>query len=195
MALSITTARNRVKDFADVPSGNSSFDDDINNYVQDAAKQLYPIAMRELGPDTSASFNTDARDCSLPSGYEQVRILELYDSGMSDYYPTSDFKVHNGKIWLDNPVTESTQARIWGWGRHVVAADAANTTVPDELELVVLYWATSFFYDALAGNRRKYNIYVGSGGQAADRDMKDSSAFFMEKANQLLADRAKLAGG
>jgi len=186
MALDAATARSRVKDLLDI--SDTSLDSDIDNYVTDAVNMLYPIAMAEVAPDTTKTFASGGRDVTLPSGVDQVRRLELYDDDLSDYYPTDDYIVHAGSIWLDQATSSSTQARIWGWARHTIG------TVPAELYDVVFYWAASLFYSALAGNKRKYNIYIGSAGSAADRDIKDSADYYMNHANQILADRAKLAG-
>lgn len=189
MSLTATTARNRVKDLADIASTDTSFDADIDNYVTSAVNNLYPMAMAEVAPDITKTFAADGRNVTLPSGIDQIRRLELYDSTISDYVPEPDFIVHGTEIWLDEAVSASTVARIWGWARY------ALTTVPAELELVVIYWATSYLYDSLAGNKRKYNTFIASTGAAGDRDMKDSADFYLQKGNQMLVDRAKLAGG
>ena len=189
MALDVTTARNRVKDLADVSASDTSFDTDIDNYVQTAIDNLYPFALNEVAPDTSKTFAADSRSVTLPTGVVDVRRLELYDSATSDYSPTRNFITHAGSIYLDEAVSVSTQAKIWGWGRHTISS------VPAELYLVVFYWAVAQFYAALAGNKRKYNLYIANTAASADRDMKDSADYFEQKGNTLLADRTKLAGG
>jgi hypothetical protein len=51
----------------------------------------------------------------------------------------------------------------------------------------------SEFYDFLAGNKRKYNIYDSSGARDVD-NMKDQADFYERKANVYLSDRVKLYG-
>src|SRR5687767_4945492 len=151
MALDTATARARIKDFADIPTATTTFDADIDKYVVSAVDQLAPGALNEMAPDETVELASDEANAELPADVVAVRRLELYNDTISGYQPTSDYMIHAGSVYLDQPVATATVLRIWGLKRYVLG------TVPPELELVVLYWATAQFYAALAGNRRKYN--------------------------------------
>lgn len=189
MALSPATALALVRSQANIPASNTSFDSDIATYITQAVQMLWPVAGADIDADTTKTVNADNRTITLPSGTLDVERLELYSSDDSDYYPTNEFTVHNRKtIRLDSYVASGTACRIWGRGYYTI------TTVPPELEWVVIYWALSLLYASFAGNKRKYNIYVGAAGAAGDRDMKDSAQFFRSAGNDLLVDRVGIQG-
>lgn len=190
MATTVTILRDQVKDFASVPAANTNYDADIANYVAYAIKLLAPIALQELPANTTKTVNSDGRTIDLPATILQVRDLELYATDLADYSGFNDFKQHGSQILLDYYVSPGTQVRIWGLGYY--AQDA--TTLPVELEIVIVYWALSMLYSSFAGDKRKYDIYVGSTGAAGDRDMKDSSTFYKNEGDQLLLDRVAVRG-
>lgn len=171
---------------------DSTFDSDLTTYVPYAIKLLSPIALNEVAADTTKTVNSDNRTIDLPTGMRQVRSggLELYSSDVSDYRVFSDFRQHGSKIVTDYYVAAGTQSRIWGLSDY--KQDASD--LPIELELVIVYWTMSLFYNSLAGNKRKYNIYVGTTGSAADHDMKDSATFYMNEGNSILTDRVTVRG-
>jgi hypothetical protein len=186
--MTATAARNLTKKVLNIPAATVTFDTDIDDYVTQAVQLLYPLAPIEIDADTTVVIGSDNRTASLPSGVLDVAELEIYDSDNSDYYPTNEYRIHNGKIKMDTYLLAGTRLRIWGLGAYAI------TTLPTYLEMVVIYWTVSIFYAALAGNKRKYNLYVGAAGAAGDRDMKDSVDFFRGQGNDLLADRIAIRG-
>lgn len=187
-----TTLRSQVKYFAGIKSTDTSFDTDIDTQVQYAIKNLAPVALLEKTYDTTKTVNSDGVTIDLPTGVLQVRSggLEIYDNDLADYRVCTDWRQHGSQIRLTSAVDSGTAVRIWGLGYY--KSDA--TDLPQELELPVVYWALSYFYVYLAGNKRKYNIYVGTTGAAADKDMKDSAAEWKAEGDSLLLDRVTLRG-
>jgi hypothetical protein len=192
MATTIATLRASAKRQLGIKSTDTTFDSDLDENAAYAIKMLSPIVLNEIASDVTKTVNTDGRTIDLPSGTRQVRSggLELYSADVADYCNFSDFKQHGTKIVLDYYVTPGTAVRIWGLGDFNVTA----TDLPIELELVIVYWVMSMFYNKLAGDKRKYNIYVGTTGAAADHDMKDSATYWKQEGNELLVDRANIRG-
>jgi hypothetical protein len=188
MALTTSTARARVKDFVDVPTATTTFDDDIDKYVLSAVDQLAPRALNEADLDETIELATDENSAGLPTDVVAIRRLELYNDAISGYQPSSDFMVHGETLYLDTPVATATTVRLWPLKRYIL------TTVPAELELAVLYWAVAQFYASLAGNRRKYNSYT-SQGATADRDVKDSADFFQALGDKIFDQQVQIRSG
>lgn len=189
-----TEALALVRSQANIPASNTTFDTDINTYVQKALSWLFPVAMADIDPDTTKYVNSDGRTIDLPTGTVDVGDLELYDTETSDYRPISEFRLHGTKIKLDSYCAPGTQARIWGLGSYAITASSGTTTLPAYLDMVIVYWALSMLYASFAGNKRKYNQYVSASGAVGDRDMKDSVDFFKNMGNDLLIDRVGIKG-
>lgn len=171
----------------------SNFDTDISSFIVDAIAQLNPRALNELTPDTSVTLAANTRNFTLPTGVVEIRALEFYDSTASaDYYrpvDSSDFIQHGTQVWLEDPFPDrqSHQLRIFPLGEYVVhATDPTQTTLPNNLIIVVAYFALSLFYSELAGNASKYNAFIGTTGASKDHDMKDSADHYWNEADAML---------
>lgn len=177
----IANALAEVKEQLNIASTDATFDADLTTDINFAVKDLYPLAMSEVAPNTSATFESDNRSISIPAGMTLIRKVEIADQSV-------DFWQHETKIYLLNTFSGTESIRIFGFGRHTI------TTVPEEIESVIINWAVAKFYLRLAGNRRKYNIYVGNVGAVSNRDMKDSAQFFKEMGDSLLEERSAVRG-
>lgn len=161
----------------------STYDTELNSDLDFAVKDLYPLACKEVAPAT-VTLASDLRSFTVPSGSDIVRRVEINGYSM-------DYFCHGGTVYLMNTVESSDVVTAFCLGRYVVGTYA---DIPSELETVLIYWAVAKFYTALAGNKRKYNIYVGNVGSAADRDMKDSADYFKELGDQYLEERVGVRG-
>lgn len=161
----------------------STYDTELNNDLDFAVKDLYPLACKQIAPAT-VTLNSDLRSFTVPAGSDIVRRVEINGYSM-------DFFCHGGTAYLESTVDSSDTVQAFCLGRYVTSA---YSDIPSELETVLIYWAVSKFYTALAGNKRKYNIYVGNVGSAADRDMKDSADYFKELGDQYLEERVGVRG-
>jgi hypothetical protein len=162
----------------------ATFDTDINTDLDFAVKDLYPIAVQDIAVAT-VTLLSDYRSFTIPTGTSIVRRVEV------DGYSV-DFIVHGTKVFFtQGPVDSGSEVTCFGQGRW---GFADYTDIPLELHTVLIYWAVAKFYTALAGNKRKYNIYVGTVGSAADRDMKDSADYFKELGDQYLEERTGIRG-
>lgn len=184
-----STAQDRVKRKLYIGTSNTDFDTEIDQFVDEAVDELWPILQEELAPDTSTSLAAEENEFDLPDGCEGVRWLEASDS-QATYLkiPTSDYTVHAGKVYLDEPFAENKTIKVFGLGRY------AQADVPAEFCETVICWATSKFYHFLAGNKRKYNIYMQTTGRSGTDNMIDLADYFRDIGNQHLMDRVSLIG-
>lgn len=177
----------RIKAFLDI--SDATYDDELDDFLDASINILAGRGvLTEVARDASVTISADETEFSLPSGVEEIRRLELYDADIADYVRCPDFIQHGTKIYLDNAVPVATATRIYGLAKHTIA------TLPAELEMPVVYWVVSMFYSLLAGNRRKYNAYLGTSGSAANRDMKESAQYYKELGDDLLLDAKTVRG-
>jgi hypothetical protein len=158
----------------------STYDTDLTADLGFAVKDLYPIVVKDVAP-AAATLNSDNRSVDVPAGIDQVRRVEI--DGVS-----TDFFVHADTIYFPEEVATTATVSVFGAARMAIA------DVPAELETVLIYWTVSKFYAALAGNKRKYNSYMGTQGAAADRDIKDSADYFKQLGDEYLDDRVAVRG-
>lgn len=181
-----------VKTRLDIDSSQTAFDAAINEYVLSGVKRLYPIAQKEVAPQTAVvsvdAFGEASFDLStLTTPVVSARKVE-YSVGGSAFYPATDNFHHDVTLLVrDLPASNTVTLKIYGLATYTLA------TVPEYLEQAVLWYAISEFYDFLAGNKRYYNMYTQSGARGVD-NMRDESEFFEQKANVYLNDRTTLYG-
>lgn len=186
------TARASVKKRLDIDSSVTTFDSAIDEFVLSAVSRLYPIAMLELDTETALvttdGFGEASLDLStLTSPAVAVRRVESSINGGA--YTPADDTYHHGSILIirDLPASTTLTLKLYGLATHTLV------TVPAFLELAVIWYAMSEFYDYLAGNKRKYNMYTQSGARSVD-NMKDEAEFYEQKANVYLNDRTTIYG-
>lgn len=184
------TARTSVKKRLDIADSETAFDDNIDEFVQYAVKRLAPIILEEVDTqnvDVSVdSYGEVVVDLStLTTPLYSARKVEGSSGGSFDIM---DNTYHHGKYLHVTEVPQSTMTlRIYGLKRYTLE------DLPDEFHQIVIWFAMSEFYDFLAGNKRKYNIYMGSGARMVE-NMRDESDIYEQKANDFLNDRAELYG-
>lgn len=185
------TARASVKSRLDIDSSLTTFDAAIDEFVLSGVKRLYPIAQREIPAQTKVvtvdSFGEASVDLStLPTPALAARKVEANMGGA--YFPANETYHHDVTLQVrELPENQSVTLKIYG----LAAFDLAS--VPSYLEQAVIWYAMSEFYDFLAGNKSKYNIYAQSGARAVD-NMQDESENYEQKANVYLNDRTTLYG-
>lgn len=190
MALSTATARASTKARLDIDSSDTQFDSIIDEFVLSGVKRLYPIAQREVPVQTKSvtvdSYGETTVDLSsLAAPVLAARKVEV--SGGQSWVETNDFYHHGTTLFARDLSSSDTQLRIYGVTQFTLA------DVPEYLEMPVIWYAMSEFYDFLAGNKRKYNIYAANGARSVD-NMKEEAQFYEQKANVYLNDRVTLYG-
>lgn len=186
------TALASVKTRLDIDSSQTAFDAAINEFVLSGVNRLYPIAQKEIATQTKVvrvdGFGEVSFDLStLPTPATAARRVEASISGGA-YFSASE-TYHHGTILTvrELPSNATLTLKIYGLAMHTL------DTVPNFLEQAVIWYAMSEFYDFLAGNKSKYNIYTQSGARSVD-NMKDEAEFYEQKANVYLNDRTTLYG-
>lgn len=185
------TALTSLKRRLDIDLSDTSFDAQLNEFVLSAVGRLYPIAQKEVPTQTTNvsvdNFGeTTVNLSTLSSPCLAARRVEYKDQ--SGVWVPADTTYHHGvSLQVRELATYVTVLNIYG----VTTFDLAS--VPAFLEQAIIWYAMSEFYDFLAGNKRKYNLYQLNGARAVD-NMQDQSEFFEGKANVYLADRATLYG-
>lgn len=187
MGLTTASARTAVKLRLDIPDADVTWDALIDAVVLTAVARLFPICQEEVDVATSDITVDDYGEAvvTLATGTTGARRVEI-SSGYG--WSLADDTFHQGtSLYIRDLDSSITQARIYGLKAYEL------TTVPDYLQLAVFWYAMSEFYDYLAGNKRKYNMYVSGGARQVD-NMRDESDFYEQKANQYVNDRATIYG-
>lgn len=184
-------ARERVKEFLDIPTATTDFDSSIDGFVTNGVNRLYPYVQNEVAPQSVTSFTlysgrAELDLSALSTPLTDVRILEIDDG--STYFEHDKFLVHGSTLLINDIDTDINTLRLFGLARHTV------TSLEVEFELPVVYFAVSDFYNMLMGNKRKYNIYMQSTGARGVDNMQDIAQHFEDLANAYLNDRATLYG-
>ena len=184
------TALASVKTRLDIDSSDTTWDNAINEFVASAVKRLYPIAQNEVAVQTVNLTVDSFGEAQVAMASMSTPILAARKVEVSSGYgwsETNDNYHHGTTLFIRSLSTSDTQARIYGVTTYTLA------TVPEHFEQAVIWYAMSEFYDFLAGNKRKYNIYASGGARAVD-NMKDEAQFYEQKANVYLNDRVSLYG-
>lgn len=163
---------------------NANYDTDLNSDLDFAVKDLFPMVVKDVAP-VDAVLDADGRILAVPASVDLVGAVEVngYDADIK--------KIHAGSIYLRETVEGLAPAKVFGYARLLITDYAS---IPLEAETAIVYWAVAKFYASLAGNKRKYNSYIGSQGSAADRDMKDSADFFKQLGDDHIAERFAVRG-
>jgi hypothetical protein len=186
------TALAQVKSRLDIDSSVTTFDAAINEFVLSAVNRLYPIAQNEVAAQTKVAgvdgFGELIVDLStLTTPIIAARKVDASVSGGA-YFPATETAHHGTNLTVrELPANQSVTLKIHGLSMFTLA------TVPVFLEQAVIWYAMSEFYDYLAGNKRKYNVYAQSGARNVD-NMRDEAEFFEQKANVYLNDRTTIYG-
>lgn len=184
------TALASVKMRLDIDSSDTTWDTAIDEFVASAVKRLYPIAQNEVAVQTvnlTVDSYGEAQVAMASMGTPILAARKVEVSSGYGWSETNDNYHHGTTLFIRSLSTSDTQARIYGVTTYTLA------TVPEHFEQAVIWYAMSEFYDFLAGNKRKYNIYASGGARAVD-NMKDEAQFYEQKANVYLNDRVSLYG-
>jgi hypothetical protein len=199
MSMTQATALVSVKNRLDL-SSDTTFDTVLADYILAAVKRLYPRAGAQIAPqtvsispDTYGEAFVDLQSASLTTKLDGVRLVEIAGSGA--WAPNDSRYQHGTQLRLRDLPSWATQAKLYGLNRFVLDASvAANTTVPEELEHAVIWYAMSEFYENLTGNKRKYNIYMQTNGARGVDNMRDEAIYYEQRADQYIEEQ-RTGGG
>lgn len=188
-AEALTAAKNRLN------LTTSDFDTQLTDFFDTAVDRLYPkvqkeVAVQTVTPavDNYGEANVDLS--ALGTALDDVRLVEAYQS--TTWWPADKIFRHGVYLRVRDLPSDVTSLRLYGLKKYVVAA--AATDIPEAFELPVIWFMMSEFYDYLAGNKSKYNIYAQSTGARSVDNMRDESAYYEQKAEEYIESRAQLYG-
>lgn len=185
-----STARAAVKSRLDIDTSITDFDTKIDEFVLSGVKRLFPIVQQEVAAAT-VSVSVDSYGegivamSTIGANVEGVKRVEARAGG--SWFPATDFTQYSTNLYVRDLSSDVTQLRVFPLQRFTL------TTITDEFDQAVIWYAMSEFYDFLAGNRRYYDIYTTGGARDVD-NMRDEAQYFEEKANAYINDRATIHG-
>ena len=186
-----SSARLAVKNRLGIPSGTTTFDTILDDFIGQSVNRLSPKAQKEVAAQTKAvsvdSYGEATVDLSaLSTAVADVRLVEA-SSGFS-WDPADSIHRHGVTLRVRDLDTAVTSLKLYGLNPYVL------TDVPDALQLAVIWFAMAEFYDYLAGDKAKYNIYVQTTGARGVDNMRDESAYFEAKAEAHLDEHSTMYG-
>lgn len=179
-----------VKTRLDIQTSDTTWDAAINEFVLSGVKRLYPIAQLELAPQTKSitvdSYGAATVDMTtFTTPILAARKVEV--SGGQSWVQASDYYHQSNQLIINDLSSSDTTVKVYGLTQMAIG------DVPTYLEQSVIWYAMSEFYDYLAGNKRKYNLYTQNGSRSVD-NMQDESDKYEQKANVYLNDHVTLYG-
>lgn len=190
----ITTARSSLKVRLAIPAATTDWDSLLDEFVQSAVKRLFPLVQREVAP-VEVSVTVDDGEAVVDlaaSSLDEVRVVESYQ-GVS-WTEVDDFIHHAGSLYVQGLSDSTTALKLYGRSRYTITASEDSATVPQELDQAIFWYAMSEFYDYLASNNSKYNIYAQVSGSRGVDNMREQAEYYEQKANAYLNDHATIAG-
>lgn len=170
-------------------SGTTTYDTLLDDMVTQSVNRLSPRAMIETDADTVSVSVDDYGEASaslLSLAIDDVRKVEAYDG--TTYSPADNKYLHNYTLYVRDLSTDVTELRIYGLKKY----DAAE--VPTELQLAVIWFIMSEFFDYMASHKGQYNQYLQTTGARAVDNMRDESLYYEQKANTLIDENAQIYG-
>ena len=174
---------------------DTTFDTQLTDFFDTSVDRLYPKVQKEVAAQTAAAtvdtYGEAIVDLStLVTPLDDVRLVEATEG--QSWYPADKIYRHGSTLRIRDLSTSVTQFKIYGLKAYVVAT--STTDIPERYELPVLWFMMSEFFDMLAGNKSKFNVYQQSAGGNAVDDMRAESEYYESKANLYLDEKATLYG-
>lgn len=188
--MEVAAARASTKSRLGIKTDNTDLDDVIDEAVDKAVKRLYPLASKEVSVQTvdvsvDSLGETEVDLGSLVTPLEAARLVEARE--YEGFYPVSEIYHHAGDLRVRQLNSGVTKLRLYGLTKYTLA------DIPTELEIAVIWYAMSDFYDFLAGSKRHYNIYMQYGGRQVE-NMRDESEAYDDKARVYLEEHTTIYG-
>ncbi len=173
----------------------TTWDNQLTDFFDTAVDRLYPKVQKEVAAQsvtpTVDSYGEATVDLSsLGTALDDVRLVEATEG--FQWYPVDEIYRHGNSLRIRGLRSEVSSIKVYGLKKYVVAADTVD--IPEVFELPVLWFMMSEFYDYLAGNKAKYNIYTQTTGARAVDNMRDESAYYEAKAEEYIDSHASPYG-
>ncbi len=179
--------RDRVKRRLGINEDDDSFDSDIDDFTIESIDNLFPIVQVELAPEEFPLLPEEYKvDLSASDILSVRKVLLSNTEGVSE--STDDFTMHGETLALYGTSSYARIVTVEGLGRYNI------DNVPLEYNQVVINWIMSEFYSLLVGDKRKYTLYTQTSAARSVDNLRDLSDYYLDRGNQILADRATIRG-
>lgn len=166
---------------------DNTFDSQIDGFVTAAVSRLYPRAKLEVNSQELLSGNpafvydtTQAEATidlnALTTPIREARQVEGYNS--YSWELITDTYHHGQYLRLRRLSSSYSKLRFYG-----LKPFTAITEVYDWLLQAVYWYAMAEFFDYLAGNKAKYNVYIQQNSARAVDNMRDESLYYESRAD------------
>jgi len=174
---------------------DTTFDTLIESFFPVAVNRLYPRIQKEVAVQTVTptvdDYGEAVIDLSAQSTpLDDVRFVEATES--AHWHPVDSISRHGVSLRVRGLTSTTTQLRLYGLKKYVVASDVVD--VPAVFEQPIIWYMMSEFYDSLAGNKSKFNVYTQQAGGNAMDDMRSQSQYFEVKADNYIDEKAQFYG-
>jgi hypothetical protein len=188
--MTTSDARTKAKRRLGIDLSDTQFDAEIDDYVVDAVDRLWPQGAQEVAPQTVAlvvdAYGQATVDlAALSTPLDDVRKAEVSEGYQP--YPADRISTHGTILTLRQLSTSVNQGFLYGLKKLTLS------TCPTELNMAVIYFTMSDFYNNNAGEKSKYNEYMQNGRGAVD-GMEGLAIDYEQKAKAILEDKATLYG-
>lgn len=187
-------ARASVKNRLGIKSADTTFDTVIDDFVSAAVLRLYPRAALEVDAQDVTPITVDSYgECTIDISATATPIVAARRVEAYDGYTWRRITdtLHHGKYLRLRGLSQSRDTKIRLFG---IRTFPAIDNVYDYFLQAVYWYAMAEFYDYLAGNKSKYNIYVQQSGARAVDNMHDESQYFDQKANDYVEQQNQVYG-
>lgn len=165
----------------------------LETFVEDSVKRLYPYAAAEVDEQEVTTFRNDNGEVKinlqtdLATAVLGFRDIEYTTNGDS-WHPVEAKTAHGKFLTVRGVPSDATALKIYGLNPYTLE------TLPEYLELAIVYYTCAEFFNYLIGNKRKYNVYMQASGARTVENMQDMAAYYEQKADTYVADRATIYG-
>lgn len=174
----------------------SDFDTQLTDFFDTAVDRLYPKVQKEVAAqevtvtvDDYGEANVDL-SAALTTALDDVRLVEATKG--AGWYPADNIYRHGVILRVRDLTSDVTKLKLYGLKAYVVAT--AATDIPERFELPVIWFMLAEFFDMLAGNKAKFNVYQQSASGNAVEDMRAEADYYEQKAIAYIEDKATLYG-
>lgn len=188
-AEALTAAKNRLS------ITTTDFDTQLTDFFDMAVNRLFPKIQKEVAAQTVNatvdSYGEATVDLSaLGTALDDVRAVEATEG--QRWYPVDDIYRHGTSLRVRGLETTVSQLKLYGLKAYVVASSTVD--LPERFELPVIWYMMSEFFDMLAGNKSKFNVYTQAAGGNAVDDMRAEADYYDQKASDYIDEKATLYG-
>lgn len=169
----------------------TDFDTQLTDFFDAAVDRLSPQVQQEvdaqtvtIAPDSYGEVTINLSTLATP--LDDVRLVEATQG--NSWYPADTIYRHGTSLRVRGLKSSDTQAKLYGLKAYAVSG--ATVALPERYELPVIWFMMSEFFDMLAGNKSKFNVYQQSAAGNAVDDMRSEAEYYENKANAYIEEKA-----